>query len=246
MRYLEEQGIGYDIGIARVPIVPAAILLDLGLGNSKVRPDAEMGYRAAAAATSGLVLEGNVGAGTGASAGKFLGMTNAMKTGLGTCSLEAGNGVIIGALAAVNPGGNVVDPATGEIIAGVRGEPTAGQHFADIIALMKEHSVRGFRRPTSTPSTVLGVVATNARLDKSQATKVAQMAHDGLARAVFPAHTLRDGDTIFALCTGEAEADASIVGAFAALAVSEAILRAARLAESAGGLPGYATVGPRR
>jgi L-aminopeptidase/D-esterase-like protein len=251
MRYLEEQGIGYDIGIAKVPIVPAAILLDLGLGSSKIRPDAAMGHRAAAAAKSGPVAEGNVGAGTGATAGKFLGMKYAVKTGLGTCSLEAGGGVIVGALAAVNPGGNVVDPHTGEVIAGVRSKGGAKLdfgapgYFADIAALMKEYATRGFRRPPPpTPSnTVLGVVATNARLDKPQATKVAQMAHDGLARTVYPAHTLRDGDTIFALSVGEVEADASIVGAFAAEAMAEAILRAARLAESAGGLPGYATVG---
>lgn len=251
MRYLEEHGIGYDIGIAKVPIVPAAILLDLGVGSFTIRPDAGMGYRAAAAAKSGPVAEGNVGAGTGATAGKFLGMANAMKTGLGTCSIQLGDGVIVGALAAVNPGGNIVDPHTGEVIAGVRSSGGAELdfgapgYFADIMALMKEYATRGFRRPPPpTPSnTVLGVVATNARLDKPQATKVAQMAHDGLARTVYPAHTLRDGDTIFALSTGEMEADASIVGAFAAEAMAEAIVRAARLAESAGGLPGYATVG---
>jgi L-aminopeptidase/D-esterase-like protein len=251
MRYLEEQDIGYDIGVAKVPIVPAAILLDLGLGSSKVRPDAEMGYRAAAAAKTGLVEEGNVGAGTGATAGKFLGMENAMKTGLGTCSLDAGGGVIVAALAAVNPGGNVVDLKTGEVVAGARSPEGAGLafaapgYFADLDALMREYATQGLRRPSSSGQTVLGVVATNARLDKSQATKVAQMAHDGLARAIFPAHTLRDGDTIFALSTGGIEADASIVGAFAAEAMAGAILRGARLAESAGGLPGYATLTKR-
>jgi L-aminopeptidase/D-esterase-like protein len=254
MRYLEEQGIGYDIGIARVPIVPAAILLDLGLGSSKVRPDAEMGYRAAAAANAGPVAEGNVGAGTGATSGKFLGMANAMKTGLGTVSLELGGGVIVGALAAVNPGGNVIDPRTGEIIAGARspspqqeggektGETGGAGYFADIDALMKRNITHGLRRPLPHSNTVLGVVATNARLDKPGATKVAQMAHDGLARTVHPAHTQRDGDTIFALSTGDITADVSIVGAFAADAMAEAILRAARLAESAGGLPGYASL----
>jgi L-aminopeptidase/D-esterase-like protein len=248
MSWLEEQGIGYDIGVARVPIVPAAILLDLGLGSSKIRPDAEMGYRAAAAAKSGTVAEGNVGAGTGATSGKFRGMANAMKTGLGTCSLEAGGGVVIGALAAVNPGGNVIDPATGQVIAGARSDEAANLefgapgYFADINELMKQYITQGLRRPTQRSNTVLGVVATNARLEKPQATKVAQMAHDGLARAVHPAHTLRDGDTIFALSIGDVEADASIVGAFAAQAMAEAILRAARMAESAGGLPGYASL----
>jgi L-aminopeptidase/D-esterase-like protein len=247
MRYLEEQGIGYDIGIARVPIVPAAILLDLALGSSTVRPDADMGYRAAAAASAGPVAEGNVGAGTGATSGKFLGMANAMKTGLGTVSLELGGGVIVGALAAVNPGGNVIDPRTGEIIAGTRaaspqaGATDGGDYFADIVELMRQYTTQGLRRPPRS-NTVLGVVATNARLDKAGATKVAQMAHDGLARTVYPAHTQRDGDTIFALSTGDISADASIVGAFAADAMAGAILRAARLAESAGGLPGYASL----
>jgi L-aminopeptidase/D-esterase-like protein len=249
MRYLEEQGIGYDIGVARVPIVPAAILLDLGLGSSTVRPDAEMGYRAASAASAGPVAEGNVGAGTGATSGKFLGMANAMKTGLGTVSLELGGGVIVGALAAVNPVGNVIDPHTGEIIAGTRAAaseaetrlPKSEKYFADIVELMKQYTTQGLRRPPRS-NTVLGVVATNARLDKAGATKVAQMAHDGLARTVYPAHTQRDGDTIFALSTGDISADASIVGAFAADAMAGAILRAARLAESAGGLPGYASL----
>ena len=248
MRWLEEQGIGYDIGVAKVPIVPAAILLDLGLGSSKVRPDAAMGYRAAAAARGGPVAEGNVGAGTGATAGKFRGMTNAMKTGLGTCSLEAGGGVIVAALAAVNPGGNVIDPASGQIIAGARSDEApqlefgAPGYFVDLSALMREYleQGRGLRGPRA--STVLGVVATNAHLEKPQATKVAQMAHDGLARTVHPAHTLRDGDTIFALSTGDVPADAGIIGALAAEVMAEAILRAARLAESAGGLPGYASL----
>jgi L-aminopeptidase/D-esterase-like protein len=175
-------------------------------------------------------------------------MTNAMKTGLGTCSLDAGGGVILSAVAAVNSGGNVIDPRTGEIVAGARSPEgsrlafAAPGYFADIQALMKQYTTQGLRRPPAGANTVIGVVATNARLDKSQATKVAQMAHDGLARTIYPAHTLRDGDTIFALSSGEIEADASIVGAFAAEAMAQAILRAARLAESAGGLPGYATL----
>jgi L-aminopeptidase/D-esterase-like protein len=170
-----------------------------------------------------------------------------MKTGLGTVSLELGGGVIVGALAAVNPGGNVIDPRTGEIIAGTRaaspqaGATDGGDYFADIVELMRQYTTQGLRRPPRS-NTVLGVVATNARLDKAGATKVAQMAHDGLARTVYPAHTQRDGDTIFALSTGDISADASIVGAFAADAMAGAILRAARLAESAGGLPGYASL----
>jgi L-aminopeptidase/D-esterase-like protein len=248
MRWLEEQGIGYDIGVARVPIVPAAILLDLAIGSSKIRPDVEMGYRAAAAAKSGPVAEGNVGAGTGATAGKLRGMAYAMKTGLGTCSLEAGGGIIIGALAAINPGGNVIDTSTGQTIAGARSDEAAnlefGQpgYFADIQVLMRTYLEQGRALRGPRASTVLGVVATNARMEKTEATKVAQMAHDGLARAVNPVHTLRDGDTIFALSLGDLPADASLIGALAAQAMTEAILRAARLAESAGGLPGYASL----
>ena len=225
MRYLEEQKIGFSTDAARVPIVPAAILYDLNLGRADVRPDAAMGYRAAASASSERPAEGNVGVGMGASVGKMRGMKFAMKAGVGTWSIHL-NGIVIGALVAVNAIGDVVDPNKGNLLAGLRSGST--------IAWMKKNQLR----PPVKSNTVIGVVATNAKLTKAQATKVAQMAQAGLARAIRPAHTMFDGDTIFTLATGEAMADISRVGTFAAEAMTEAILRAVRKAAPAGGLPG--------
>jgi len=244
MRYLEEHKIGFNSGAGLVPIVPAAILFDLGIGRGDVRPDADMGYRACLAASRQAVPEGNVGAGTGASVGKILGMKQAMKAGLGSASLEIGGGAVIGALAAVNVFGDIVDPATGQIVAGVRsakvgplqlGQPGA---FADTLALLKSLVGRTVLNFAARASTLLGVVAINADLDKSEANKMAQMAQDGLARTVRPAHTMLDGDTVFALATGGRKVDTSTAGAFAAEALSLAILRAVRMAAPAGGLPG--------
>jgi L-aminopeptidase/D-esterase-like protein len=225
VRYLEEQKIGFETGAARVPIVPAAILYDLSVGRADVRPDFAMGYHAAVSASFLPPAEGNVGAGTGASVGKMRGMKYAMKSGVGTWSRKV-NGIGIGALVAVNAVGDVVDPRSGEIIAGMRTGTTLG-------FLQKKPPRAAF--PSNT---VIGVVATNAELTKAQATKVAQMAHDGLARVIRPAHTMFDGDTIFALATGEKKADVSMVGAFAAEVMAEAILRAVKMAAPAGGLPG--------
>jgi L-aminopeptidase/D-esterase-like protein len=226
MRYLEEQGIGFDTGAAKVPIVPAAILYDLALGSAKTRPDADMGYRAAESASAESCPEGNVGAGTGATVGKIFGMKSAMKSGLGASCVDAGGGVLVGALVAVNAFGDVVDPQTGGIIAGARSTQLGPLH------------VMGFAAKSNT---VIGVIATNAHLEKTGAAKVAQMAHDGLARVIRPAHTLLDGDTIFALSAGNKNADVTTVGAFAAEAMAEAILRAVQAAETAGGLPGLKT-----
>jgi L-aminopeptidase/D-esterase-like protein len=225
VRYLEEQKIGLDTGAAKVPIVPAAILYDLELGRADVRPDAAMGYRAAASASSEPPAEGNVGAGTGASVGKMRGMKYAMKSGLGTSSLEI-NGLVIGVLVAVNAVGDVVDPKNGQVLAGLQSGRT--------LDWMKENKPRSAVQS----NTVIGVVATNAKLTKVGATKVAQMAQDGLARSIYPAHTMFDGDTIFALATAEMEADISMVGAFAAEVMAGAIIRAVKMAEPAGGLPG--------
>jgi L-aminopeptidase/D-esterase-like protein len=225
VRYLEEQKIGFDTGAAKIPIVPAAILYDLQLGRADVRPDSAMGYRAAASASAEPPAEGNIGAGTGASVGKIRGMEYAMKSGLGTSSMEI-NGLIIGALVAVNAVGDIVDPRNGQVIAGLRSGRT--------LEWMKQNQPRSAIQS----NTVIGVVATNAKLTKAGATKVAQMAQDGLARAVHPAHTMYDGDTIFALATGAMEAEISTVGAFAAEVMAEAIVRAVKMAEPAGGLPG--------
>ena len=243
MKYLAEQKIGYGLGATLVPIVPAAILFDLGLGKSARHPDPEMGYAAVSAAQAGPVAEGNVGAGTGATLGKIFGLAGAMKSGLGTASIEIGGGVVVGAIVAVNAFGDVLDPVTGQIIAGARPAKLgpvklggSGQ-FADTLKVMQTLTGRTILSLATGGNTVIAVVATNAKFDKAQATKVAQMAHDGLARAVRPAHTMLDGDTIFALATGQKKADVSTVGAYAAEVLAQAIVRAVQAAKPAGGLP---------
>jgi L-aminopeptidase/D-esterase-like protein len=246
VRYLEEQKIGFNTGVAKVPIVPAAILYDLNVGRADVRPDAAMGYRAAASASSAAPAEGNAGAGMGASVGKMFGLSLAMKAGIGTASMEVGGGVVVGALVAVNAWGDVVDPQTNQIIAGLRsgkvGPLRVGKkdQFADTLVMMKSPVGRGVLGLASRNNTVIGVIATNAKLTKAQATKVAQMAQDGVARTIRPAHTMLDGDVIFAVATGAKNADVSTVGAFAAEAMAEAITRAVRMAASTGSLPGLA------
>jgi L-aminopeptidase/D-esterase-like protein len=243
MRYLDETDIGFDTGAGKIPIVPAAILFDLNLGRNDVRPDAEMGYRAASSASSDVPAEGNVGAGTGASIGKIFGPKSAMKAGIGTANMNAG-GLIVGALMVVNAFGDVLDPQTGQIIAGARstslGPLKLGQegYFGDTLEIMKTFIGRTVLGFATRANTVIGVVATNAKLTKPEATKVAQMAQDGVARTIRPAHTMLDGDTIFALATGEKKADPSTVGAFGAEVVARAILRAVQKAAPAGGLPG--------
>ncbi len=235
VRYLRERGIGYETGVARVPIVPAAILFDLAVGDPAAYPDAEMGYAACRAAHDGPVPEGNVGAGTGATVGKLLGMQRCTKGGLGTASAALGGGICVGALVAVNCLGDVIDPATGQIIAGTR--KPVGRGFADTQQLMRSYIGRTL---LSFTHTVIGVVATNAALDPAQANFVAEMAHDGIARAVRPAHTLFDGDTLFVLSTGKVQADVSLVGAYAATVVAEAIVRGVRAARSIPGIPAAA------
>lgn len=237
VRYLEERGIGFDTLVAKVPIVPAAILFDLGIGDPSVRPDAAMGYAACQAADDGVVAEGNVGAGTGATVGKIMGIQQATKAGLGTASVDLGGGLVVGAIAAVNAFGDVIDPQTGQIIAGARSLDGTG--FADTLAVMRSLVSKTILEFAGTRDTIIGVVATNARLNKEETNKVAQMAHDGLARAVRPAHTMFDGDTLFALTTGSIEADVNTVGAYAAEVVAEAIVRAIKTAEGVAGLPAW-------
>jgi L-aminopeptidase/D-esterase-like protein len=226
MRYLEERNAGFDARVAKVPIVPAAILFDLGLGDAKASDDP--------------VAEGNVGAGTGTTAGKIIGPGRAMKTGLGSAAVSLGGGLVVGALVAVNPFGDVVNPATGEILAGAR--KLRSDEHADTLTVMRSFVGKAILRFAS--STVIGVVATNGKLTKEEANKVAQMAQDGIARAVRPAHTLFDGDTLFALATGKKRADVNLIGAYAAEVVAEAIARAARAAEGAGGLPAWRDLHP--
>ena len=237
MRYLAERGVGVKAGPARVPIVPAAILFDLAVGSADARPDAAMGYAACLAASDEAVAQGNVGAGTGCSAGKLLGARRATKTGIGSAAIELGGGLVVAALIAVNPFGDVVDE-TGRIIAGtrpLRTGPLRGEGYADTLVLLRGMTGRLALRIAG--ATVIGVVATNARLDKEQVNKVAQMAQDGLARTIRPAHTLFDGDTLFALATGRVRASVTLVGAYAAEMVAQAILAAASSAVAAGGLP---------
>ena len=235
-KYLYERKIGFETRAARVPIVPGAILYDLGVGNRPdIWPTADCGYRAAADASSGAIAEGNVGAGAGATIGK-MGGGGAMKGGLGTASISVSAGsetLIVGAIVAVNAVGDVVDPRNGAIIAGVR--TPDGKGLADARRLLRTGGGTAIRPGQNT---TIGVVATNARLTKAQATKVAQMAHDGLARAIYPAHTMGDGDAIFALATGAVENDeVSRIGALAAEAMAEAIVRAAQQATSIPGFP---------
>jgi L-aminopeptidase/D-esterase-like protein len=246
MRYLEEKGVGFNAGVARVPIVPAAVLFDLAIGRADIRPDAAMGYLACQnACSSQPPAEGNYGAGTGATVGKMLGMGQAMKSGIGSASIALGGGVVVGAIVAVNAFGDVVDPAGGAILAGTRATSLgplrlgAPGYFADTLELMKSLAGRAALGIAGMVHTVIGVVATNAALDKDQANKVAQMAHNGLARTIRPAHTMMDGDTLFALSTGKRRMDVSTVGAFAAEAVALAIVRAVKAARPTGGLPAY-------
>jgi L-aminopeptidase/D-esterase-like protein len=236
VRYLEERGVGFDVGVARVPIVPAAILFDLALGRADVRPDAQMGYQACLNASTRPPAQGNVGVGIGASVGKIFGMAQAMKTGVGSASIQVGDGLVIGAIAAVNAFGDVIDPQTGKILAGVRaidGE----EYFADTLKVMQNMAGQSGLRFGRGSNTVIGVVACNAQLNKEQVNKVAQMAQDGLARCIRPAHTMLDGDTIFALATGEHPADVNLVGAFAAEVFALAILNAVKSARPLAGLP---------
>lgn len=235
MRYLEERGVGFKFGGSTVPIVPAAILFDLRVGDSKIRPNAECGYAAARAATTGAVAEGNVGAGAGATVGKMRGPERAMKGGLGSSAIALPDGLVVAALAAVNAAGDVIDPATGKVVAGTR--TADGKGLADIRTLLRQGGDGG-RPPEALQNTTLGVVATNATLTKLQATRMAQMAQDGLARAVVPAHTSVDGDTIFAMATGRRQAadDVDLIGALAADQMAQAIVRAVRAAT---GIPGY-------
>lgn len=234
-RFLEQKGIGFQTGAAVVPIVPCAILYDLGIGKANVRPTREMGEAAAAAATDGPVQEGCIGAGTGATVGKALGMKHAMKGGIGSCTVELPGGVLVSALVAVNAAGDVLDPRTGSILAGARKE-AGGRAFANSAELMKRRGASGGLRRNTT----LAVVATNARLDKVQAQRVAQLSHHGFVRAISPVHTSMDGDLAIALSCGDLAASPDAVSVAAGEAVGEAIARAVRKARTLGGVPGLA------
>ena len=228
--YLEENGIGLDVGVARIPLVSAAVLFDLVVGSPDARPDSAMGYEAAAVAKSGDFAQGSVGAGTGATVGKVLGVERAMKGGIGSASVALDGGLVVGALAAVNAFGDIRDPNTGRVLAGPRlDDGTLG----DTVELLPEAASRMWWGQNTT----LGIVATNAALSKSGATKVAHMAHDGLARVIHPVHTTLDGDVVFAASVGEVGAATDVVGAWGARVMQEAILRGVRAAQGVAGIP---------
>jgi len=242
VRYLEEKGVGFAVGTARVPIVPAAILFDLGLGDGKIRPDAAAGYAAARAASPGPVPEGNVGAGAGATVGKLFDPARGMKCGLGSASLRLPQGLIVAALVAVNAVGDVVDPSSGRVLAGAR--TADGRGLEGSMKALLAGKLPG--APLSGQNTTIGVVATNAALTKAEATKVAQMAHDGLARTIQPVHTPWDGDTLFALSLSQKPPVAGgvvQVGALAAEVMARAVVRAVRAAQGLPGLPSAAELG---
>lgn len=240
-RFLERKGVGFETGAAKVPIVPCAILYDLGIGKANVRPTREMGEAAAASATSDAVKEGCVGAGTGATIGKLAGgMRQAMKSGIGSATVTLEGplaGVSVAALVAVNAVGDVRDPRTGVLIAGSRRSPQS-MELAGAESLMKRGLRGGFRRENTT----LAVVATNARLNKVQATKLAQLAGLGMARTIYPVNTMSDGDIVIALSIGNANADIDTLGVAGAEAVAQAIVRAVKLAPTMGGVPGLASL----
>src|SRR6266516_1216669 len=229
MRYLEERNIGYDVEVARVPIVPAAAIFDLGFGSAKIRPDAASGYHACEQATAEAVTQGNVGAGTGATVGKMAGPIFMMKGGLGSASTRLDDGTLVGAIVAVNAFGDVIDPQNQQVIAGTR-NPLGGFIFSNPFG-----------------NTTIAVIATSASLSKEATNKVAQMAHDGLAQAIRPAHTMFDGDTVFALALGTASQvgttqataalQVSIIGAAAATTLARAIIKAVRNATELHGVP---------
>jgi L-aminopeptidase/D-esterase-like protein len=232
-KYLAAKKIGFAAGKFTVPIVPAAILFDLSMIQGSFRPDREMGEAAATAATDQTVEEGSVGAGTGATIGKMFGMDRAMKSGIGTFTMQAGR-AIVSAMVVVNALGDVLDPHTGKIVAGAR-KSKESHEFEDSTAALIKGATGGFSRSNTT----LAVVATNAKLSKTGATKLAQLASLGMARAISPVNTMSDGDLVFGLSVGDASASIDTLGAAAAECLTQAILRAVRLAKTLGGVPSY-------
>jgi L-aminopeptidase/D-esterase-like protein len=226
MRFLEEQGIGFDTGLARVPIVPAAVIYDLGVGSPRARPDSQMGYLACQNASSGPVEEGQVGAGAGASVGKLLGRALSSPGGIGTASAKLPNGITVGVLAVVNAFGDIVDPESGQILAGALKPDRSG--WLDTARALIEAASPVYFPPAE--STTLVAVATDAALTKAQAKRVAAMSHDGMARAIRPVHTMVDGDLVFVLSTRDLRADVTTIGTLAAELTARAIARVGRTA----------------
>lgn len=243
MKYLEENKVGYKTGASLVPIVPAAILYDLAIGNPAVRPDAAMGYEACLTASQNKPEEGNFGAGAGATIGKIFGMQGAMKSGIGVSSRSIGAGIMVGAIVAVNAFGDVLDYHNRQIIAGAlrprfqRSTAKKAEEFADTLKVMGSLVGRGIMSLASRQNTVIGVIATNAKLDKSGANRFAASGSDGIGLTVQPAFTMFDGDTVFGISTANKKVDVNILCAFAPLVFADAILNAVKSASRAGGLP---------
>lgn len=227
MKYLEEKDVGFDVQVTKVPIVCSAVLFDLVIGDYRVRPDLKMGYEACLNATNRECPNGNIGAGTGATVGKFLGPERAMKGGLGSYAVEIGD-LKVGAIVAVNALGDIINPQTDEILAGLldeKGEKMIGTEN-------EMEKVYDEKRNIFSGNTTIGVVATNGKFTKAQMNKLASMSHNGYARAMRPAHSIFDGDTIFTMATGKVEADLSVVGLLAARVMERAIVNAIKSAES--------------
>ena len=240
VKWLEEHGIGFDVGIAKVPIVPAAILFDLPVGNNaKNHPGADCGYKAVEAATAAPVSMGTIGAGAGATVGKMGGPTRLMKGGLGSAAIRMPNGLVVAAIVAVNAVGDIIQPDTGQVVAGARGPDGT---FLDARVLLRSGAL--MQRPAASApkvveNTTIGLVATNAKLTKAQVSRMALMGDDGYARAIFPSHTMADGDTVFSLATGRwsGEADVSLVGALAADVMAKALVQAVTQATGLPNIP---------
>lgn len=235
MRFLEERGIGFDVQVTRVPIVPTAIIFDLRLGSHKARPDAGMAYAACESAVEAPIPEGSVGAGTGATVGKLFGLPQSTKSGLGVAAVRLGTDLHVGALAVVNAFGDVRDPSTGQLLAGARIAPDR-RDLVDMLEAMRQGALPPVHRGENT---TLAVVVTNARLTKPEATKVAQMAQHGLVRTIRPVHTTLDGDLVIALASGQVRADQNLLGIASADVVAEAVVRGVKRATSLGGLPAW-------
>lgn len=237
VRWCEEHGVGFMFGRRRIPIVSGAVVFDLNTGRHDVRPTEDAGYAAASAAKGGRVAEGSVGAGTGATVAKLMGANRSLKGGIGTASEEIEGGLVVGAIVAVNAVGDIVDPRQGAVIAGPRGKDGG---FLDTMAGLRAGTRQEAALEPVEGNTTIGVVATNARLTKEQANRLATIAHDGLARAIRPVHTTGDGDTMFAMATGEVDVPATRITAleaFAALAVERAVVKGVLAAKSLAGVP---------
>ncbi len=237
MRYLEERNIGFDVQVTKVPIVCSAVLFDLSLGDYKVRPDLKMGYEACMNATNAECPNGNIGAGTGATVGKLLGLQRAMKGGLGSYALQIGE-LKVGAIVAVNCLGDVIEPSTGKTLAGLLNEDLKNFESTEDIMTANYDS----KKNLFSGNTTIGVVATNGEFSKSEMNKIASMSHNGYARTMRPAHSIFDGDTIFALSTGKVQADISTVGFLAARVMEQAVINAVKSASSLHGIKAYSDI----